>query len=225
MAEQRIAEKLLGMPLFQGMSRDDLNNVITNTRLVFIKYSKGKSIVNEGNPCTSLLFLLAGTIKSEQHADDKSYAVSEYLEAPNVIQPEHIFGLTQRYTKHFTAQTDCNMISISKNEVMRLMDMYEIFRLNLLNIVCTQTQKVFRQPWRKSPNGIRQKITRFAESHCTTPAGKKYIKINMETLGHEIAESRLNVSRELKLMHSEGIITLNRGGMLIPAFERMLQNK
>jgi hypothetical protein len=46
----------------------------------------------------------------------------------------------------------------------------------------------------------------------------------METLAHEISESRLNVSRELNRMHIEGMINIARGQITIPALEHLLSS-
>jgi predicted transcriptional regulator len=54
------------------------------------------------------------------------------------------------------------------------------------------------------------------------PAGEKTLYIKMETLASLIAESRLNVSRELKKMHHDGLIQLTRGMIHVPALEQLL---
>jgi DNA-binding transcriptional regulator LsrR (DeoR family) len=57
------------------------------------------------------------------------------------------------------------------------------------------------------------------------PAGPKTIHIKMEDLARMIAESRLNLSRELNKMHDEGIIRITRGEIYIPALEKLIGNK
>ena len=47
----------------------------------------------------------------------------------------------------------------------------------------------------------------------------------MEDFAHLIAESRLNLSRELNKMDKEGIIQLTRGEIHIPALEDIIGNK
>lgn len=214
--------KLLGLPLFQGMSINDLEQVVTHTKFGFISLSGGRVVVRDGDVCDRLMFLLNGTLRTESVPDDRSYMIAEDMPAPNILQPERLFGLTQRYTRTFKTVTDCEFLYISKQEAMRLSDDFNIFRLNMLNILCTQTQKMTRHPWRKHPLGIRGKIARFMEKRCIKPAGSKTLYIKMEQLGHEINESRLNVSRELNAMNAEGLITLRRCEIYIPALERLI---
>lgn len=214
--------KLLELPLFQGMSRNDLTQVVAHTRFEFIKYPSGKTIIREGDPCTHLTFLVNGSLNAETKADDHSYSIIEELYAPDILQAERIFGLNQRYTKTFVTGSECNMIRLSKAETMTLSDNYEIFRLNLLNIISTHAQKQARIPWRRQPKNTKEKITRFVETHCKKPAGKKTVRIKMERLANEIGESRLNVSHTLNDMQKEGFITLHRSEINIPALEKLL---
>lgn len=210
------------LPLFQGMSSNDLTSVAGKTKFAFHRVEKGKKVVSEGDQCQSLFFLFEGSLQVTSRADDNSYSIVEEMTAPDVIQPERIFGLTQRYTKTFTALTVCRLIGISKAEVLRLSEEHLIFQLNLLNIISTQGQRITHQPWRVRPQGIRNKIIRFVETHSMRPAGEKTLYIKMETLATLIAESRLNVSKELNAMHQEGLINITRGIIHIPALEKLM---
>lgn len=211
------------LPLFQGMSSTDLTSVAGKTKFAFHRVAKGKKVVSEGDQCQHLFFLLEGSLQVTSWADDNSYSMVEEMIAPDVIQPERIFGLTQRYTKTFTALTECRLIGISKAEVLRLSEEHMIFQLNLLNIISTQSQRITHQPWRVRPQGIRNKIIRFVETHSMRPAGEKTLYIKMETLATLIAESRLNVSKELNAMHQEGLINITRGIIHIPALEKLMK--
>ncbi|MCD8290727.1 MAG: Crp/Fnr family transcriptional regulator [Prevotella sp.] len=222
MEKANLHERLLELPLFQGMSRNDLELVISNTKFRYLTIQKGKAIVNEGEMCDRFFFLMEGEISSTKCADDNGYCVIEKLNAPDILQPERIFGLIQRYTRTFKTVTECNFICLGKREMLTLSDSYQIFRLNLLNIISTRSQRLTNIPWHTQAKSIRQKIVRFIEERCLRPAGEKTVSIKMERLGHEIGESRLNVSRELNAMHEEGIIELRRSEIHVPALEKLI---
>ena len=184
MAALQIFDKLLQFPLFQGMSRDDLELVAGHTRFGFSKVMQGKTVVKEGAACTHLFFLINGTIRVESRSDDRSYRVVEKLQAPYILQAEAIFGYNQRYTQTIVAQTDTSFITIDKDEVVRLSEDFLVFRLNLLNIFATQAQKLSHQPWRQCPLSLRERIIRFLVQHCVYPAGPKTFHILMNQLDH-----------------------------------------
>lgn len=222
MAILQIYEKLLLFPLFQGMSRDDLEQVAGHTRFGFSKINAGLTVVAEGDDCRQLYLMINGTLRVETTADDRGYTVKEQLEAPVILQPEVVFGYTQRYTHTYIAQTDANFITVGKDEVLRLSEDFLVFRLNLLNMFATQTQKISRLLWQHVPDSLEDRIVRFFAQRCLYPAGPKVFYILMNRLADELNDSRLDVSRALNALHREGKIVLRRGRVEIPLMERLL---
>lgn len=222
MASLQIYEKLLQFPLFQGMSRDDLELVAGHTRFGFSKVSPGKTAIAEGEACTHLYFLINGTLRVETTADDKGYKVVEHMSAPYILQPEAIFGYSQRYTHTYVVENGANFITIDKDEVLRLSEDFLVFRLNLLNLYATHAQKLSRQFWRYAPVSLSDRIVRFFVQHCVYPAGPKTFHILMNRLAAEVNDSRLDVSRVLNRLQQEGKIVLHRGRVEIPQMERLL---
>lgn len=218
----QIYDQLLQFPLFQGMSRDDLEIVAGHTRFGFSKLSAGKPVVKNGDACHQLLFLINGSVRLQSYADDYGYSVEETVAAPYILQLEAVFGFHQRYTNDFTTLTDVNFLTIDKEEVVRLTEDFLVFRLNMLNLIATQTQKRMRQLWRKAPVSLTERISRFFIQHCAYPAGSKVFNILMERLAAELNDSRLNVSRALNQMQRDGLIELRRGRVIIPQLERLM---
>lgn len=219
--ELSLQNQLVLIPLFQGMSKSELTQVIGQTKLRFLKFAKGKTIKQENDPCDQLMFLINGEIDMITFADDRSYSVEEHFAPPYTLQMEHFFGLTQRYTHTFIARTTCHFVSIDKNDMLKLTDDYIIFRMNLINIISTCAQKAQRTPWRFRDTGTRQQIIRFFEERCSKPAGHKTVRIKIAQLAAELHESRLNVSQELNKMRSEGLLNFTRGIIDIPNFETL----
>ena len=223
MAGLQIYEKLLQFPLFQGMSRDDLEIVAGHTRFGFLKVSAGRQVIRTGEACTHLFFLINGTLRVESFGDENRYSVVEQMSSPYILQQEGIFGYNQRYTHHFYAMTDVNFLTLDKEEVVRLSEDFLVFRLNLLNHFATQTQKLIHQQWRRSPQTLRERIVRFFFQHALYPAGPKTFYILMERLAEELNDSRLNISRTLNAMQVEGLLELHRGRIEIAQLERLLK--
>lgn len=222
MAVLQIYDRLLQFPLFQGMSRDDLEIVAGHTRFGFLKVAAGRQIIRAGDPCTHLYFLINGTLKIESFSDDNRYSVTEQMSSPYILQQESIFGYYQRYTHNFYALTDTNFLTLDKEEVVRLSEDFLVFRLNLINHFATKTQKLIQAQWRRSPQTLRERIVRFFFLHTLYPAGPKTFLILMERLAEEVNDSRLNVSRALNRMQEAGLLELHRGRIEIPQFEHLL---
>ena len=222
MALLQIYDRLLQFPLFQGMSRDDLEIVAGHTRFGFLKMTAGRQVIHAGEPCTHLYFLINGSLKVESFSDDGRYSVVEQMSSPYILQQESIFGYYQRYTHNFYALTDVNFLMLDKEEVVRLSEDFLVFRLNLMNHLATQAQKRIQAQWRRSPQSLQERVVRFFFLHTLYPAGPKTFHILMERLAEEVNDSRLNVSRVLNRLQTMGLLELHRGRIEIPQVERLL---
>lgn len=221
-SEYNIYDKILELPLFQGLSKYELESIVGQRKFGFHKMVEGKTVAKEGSPCHSLQFLLNGILTVITTADDHGYTLTEEMTAPNILQPEHLFGLSQRYSRTFITKSPCSILAIEKDEVVKLSKDSEIFRINLLNILSTQSQKQQRYPWHSQSSQLDKRIIKFIERHCIRPAGPKQLKIKMERLAHELNDSRLNISQALNMMESQQLVILHRGCIEIPAFERLI---
>lgn len=217
----QLYDKLIELPLFIGISTDELSDIVGQTKFGFHKLAVDRPLVSTDDKCTQLFFLMSGTLRVVSYADNYRYRIEEELSAPAVIQPEHLFGLQQRYTKDFIAHTDCSLLSLDKAEVLRLLDSYLIFRLNLLNSISMQTQRMSRIPWRQQSSDIRQQFVNFLRLRCLTQAGCKVLRIRMEELAKELHQSRLNVSRMLNALQNEGLLTISRGIIIVLQLETL----
>ncbi|MBR4897776.1 MAG: Crp/Fnr family transcriptional regulator [Prevotella sp.] len=220
--ELKIYEQLQQFTLFQGLSRTELLQMAGNTKFGFVKMSAGKTLVREGEQCTQLQFLINGQLAANSVSDDGSYRIEEQLQAPWMLQPEALFGASTRYVITIRTLSEAHFITLSKDEVLRLLDDFLIIRLNLLNVLATQSQRRGHQPWRSCPMTLEARIVRFLIDHAVYPAGAKTVYILMERLAQELNDSRLNVSRALNAMQASGLLQLHRGRIEVPSLERLL---
>lgn len=222
MSALHLYDKLLQFTLFQGMSHADLMEVVTHTKIGFHKFPKGKRLVSVGEPCDSLSFLINGSLQAEHIADNRAYRVVERLSAPYLPEPERLFGIRQQYVNTYTTLSDVNLITIDKQEVMLLLETQLVFRLNMFNLMATETQRLLHHPWRTCPKSLRERIIQFFFAHCQYPAGHKTFYILMRQLADQLNDSRLNISDALNQIQADGLLTLHRGRIEIPMLERLL---
>ena len=216
-----IHDSLGRFPLFQGMSKRELTEIVGQTRFDFSRHGAGSTIATEGSPCESLLFLLNGTITLCRHSDDYSCIVEEHLPAPSLFFVPHLFGLQRRHGGTYIARDQCETLAIAKEEVLHLIDRYDIFRINLLNFLSTRVQRLSHRPFRPYPHNLREKICRYLSDRCVHPGGEKDFRVKMEQIAMEIGESRLNVSHELHAMERDGLLALGRSLVHVNAMEKM----
>jgi CRP-like cAMP-binding protein len=223
MPSLKLYDHLLSFPLFQGLSRTELLQLAGNTKFGFMKHNGDAIIAREGTPCQQLFFLISGSLELTTQSDDGGYQLSEQLAAPWMVQPEALFGVRPRYSGTWRTACPCHLITLSKDEVLRLLDDFLIIRLNLLNILSTQAQRRAAHQWHSAPQTLRQRFQRFLLYRCTWPAGPKELRILMTRLAAELGDSRLDISRMLNQLQEERLLTLHRGRISIPSLEKLLQ--
>jgi CRP-like cAMP-binding protein len=215
-------DQLLQFQLFQGMSRSELLQMAGYTRFGFQKVAAGEWLVRDGDACQQLFFLVRGSLSLATSAADHAYTVVEQLQAPWLLQPEALFGLTPHYTCSVRTTADCQFITLKKDEVVRLLDDFLIFRVNMLNLLATTSQRLWHRRWRPAPLSLQERVIRFFTDHVVYPAGPKEVHILMTQLARQVSDTRLNVSRVLNALQERELVRLQRAVIVIPSLEQLL---
>lgn len=134
-------EILMALPLFHGVSYTRLSEVVGNTKLHFLKYLDGDSIVEAGEPCTHLKFLISGNARLSIVNADGRFRVSQTLDSPDVIAPDFLFGRATAYPCTATAIGSAGILQIAKGDYIKLLNSDPIFLFNFLNMLSVNAQK------------------------------------------------------------------------------------
>ncbi|MCD8289352.1 MAG: Crp/Fnr family transcriptional regulator [Prevotella sp.] len=219
----QFANTLLTTPLFQGMCRADLQDVIKTLGLAVERKHKGEIIIAAGEACGSVTIVLDGTVSVATRSTDSSYEIIETLVAPQQFQAERLFGQRMLFTSTVKAAAPCRTITIAKRDVLSLFDKYDIFRINLLNQLVVKLQREEARNWSATHYPLPRRIALFILRHCQYPAGAKTLRITMNALAAELNASRINVSNALNSLRAQGLIELTRGIIRVPALETLYE--
>lgn len=223
--ETNFFDRLLELPLFQGIGRDEFWEIVEKARFDFRKFPAGSSIAEQDALCGSLHFVIHGEVRSQRRSDDHRYVFSEWLHAPLVLQPASLFGLTTRYTRDYLADGPVELFEVDKRTVRDVLFEYTTFRFNYLNLLSFQAQQMQRRAWRPLSPDLTCRFIDFLAARCERPAGRKELKVKMEHLADELDATRLNVSRMLNGLRRRGFVELRRERVVIPAFQDLLRGR
>jgi CRP-like cAMP-binding protein len=212
-------EKMQLLPLFQGLSFRELSEIVEWMKMDFYQFRSGDNLVNQGDKCTSITFVISGVVCAEYMDAKGRFVLSETLASPLVLEPYNIYGMHQSYTRTYWMKTDGGGLVIPKNVFNELLRRYQIIRTNFMNTICTRLQYHEKEMSNLAMLNIRGKILKTIMSVSCTSKGHKLLKIKMETLADIIGVTRLNVSRELNKMQQEQLINIRRGTIEIFKFE------
>lgn len=201
---------LLQLPLFQGMSRTELSEVVEKVKLHFLRIEAKKKIFSQGESCNKLVFLLSGELTSEIHAPCGTFSLIETFDKPQMIEPYSLFGKRPSYKATYTAKNDVSLLTIDKQYIYGVLDKYEVFRMNLLNLLSNKAEQLHTHIWSISPQPLEGRLAHFVRSLCSTPHGPKTLRIKMDDLATLLDDTRLNISRVLNKWQQSGIIEMHR---------------
>lgn len=215
-------DTLLSLPLFQGMSQTDFNSLLQKIRLDFVRYAQGDLIIGKGDHCRSLAFLINGTVESSRSGMDGRFTFVESIDSPSLIEPYSMFGRAGLYQRTYTAASACSFLMVDKQYIYTELGKYNICRMNLLNILSGRAQQLDNYIWSIDGQTLRGRIIRFIQGLSDIQNGAKRLNIKMNDLATVMDATRLNVSRELNALEAEGLISLRRKEIYIPALENLI---
>lgn len=220
--EQAFFNRLLLLPLFQGIGRGEFVEIAQSIRIGFQRVHREHVVVRQDELCSCLYFVLHGNVCISRESDDHRYTLTEWQDLPLVVQPEVLFGLSTRYTRTYTVTRSAEIIAVDKAAVRDLLFDYPTFRINYLNLVSTQVQMANRQLWHPLPDSLARRFVFFVAMRSLRPAGRKELRIMRTDLADALLTTSANVSRMLHDLQSADLLVSGRGHISIPVFEKLL---
>lgn len=140
-----IFDKLLHLPLFQGVSQERLEEIVAKIPFHFLKFKKGEKIISSGDSCTHVRFVISGKVKMEYESKPLKFKISHELSAPEVISPDYLFGLDTSYPFNVTALESCGILQVAKQDYITILRSDNVFLYNILNYLSRNSQSVKTQ--------------------------------------------------------------------------------
>jgi len=208
--EYSMYNTLLGLPLFQGMSKAELSEIIERVKFHFLKIEDKQTIFLQGEPCNKMSFLLGGELQSETTAPCGTFSFIEVFNTPMILEPQSLFGCRPCYKATYTARGAASLLTIDKQYIYSVLNSYEVFRINFFNQLSYKAEQIHERVWSISPQHIEGRLIYFIRNLCTTLQGTKILRAKMEDLAHLLDDTRLNISQILNKWQKEGLIEMRR---------------
>ncbi|MDE7024883.1 MAG: Crp/Fnr family transcriptional regulator [Paramuribaculum sp.] len=201
-----IYEIFMALPLFHGVSRQRILQVVESTRFHFLKFADGESIVTAGEECSHVKFVISGSVRVIIANSDSRFRVGQTLEAPDVIFPDFLFGRDTHYPCSATAIGDTGVLQISKAEYVKILSCDEIFLYNLLNHLSMNAQKSIDGVLALTTGSLERRIA-FWIMALTQPSGKDILlECRQRDLYSLFGVQRTSFMATLESMKQRGLI-------------------
>ena len=140
-------DKLLKLPLFQGLSRNDLTVILEKVKVEFRSYMPNECMIRQNDVCAEMIFILDGKVKACTHDATYKFSLCEEICSETLIEPYSLFGLRPHYNASYQAETSTNILVIKKMYILPLLCKYDIFNLNCFNLLSSRVQNLQQKLW------------------------------------------------------------------------------
>ena len=205
-----IYDTILSLPLFQGIERLRLIDVLEKISLHFEKYQKDDIIVQKGKDCRQLIFLLKGNVICETVDKSGKFSIYEKIKGQAVLYPAFLFGKDTRYPATIKAADNVSIMSVGKRQVFDLLREEELFLLNFLNIVSNKAQTSFDKITSLSGTDLKKNLAFFILSLTEKGSSDIHIKSSQQDLADFFGVARPSLLKAVNELTEAGIIKYRR---------------
>jgi len=210
-------------PIFRGISEEELSSLFGQVHYQVKSYQKNDLIVSGGDICDRLLIVQKGSVKAEMTDYSGKTIKIEDIEAPRPLATAFLFGKENRFPVTVSANNPVEIISIQKEEFIKMLQLNSLILNNYLNAISTRAQFLSEKLKFLSFKTIRQKIAHF----LLEKAGDRLLTIELQQSQEQLAEmfgvARPSLARALGEMIQEGLIETQRRTIRILDKDRMNQ--
>ena len=214
-------EMLLSLPLFQGVSRERLLEVIEKTPFHFLKFQDGATVAAAGERCDNLRFIISGSVRLETASRSRRVTVGETLSSPGVIGPEYLFGLDTNYPFCATARGACGIMQVTKASYMSILMSDPIFVINVLNILSRNSQRGAANALALSSGSVAERLAHFVLTLTHQGAQEITVTFRQKDLCAVLGTQRTSLMTALSRLADEGVISYSVNEIAIPDRSRL----
>lgn len=191
-------EKIMLIPLFTGLSHDQISHFLEKTSISFSQFKENEYICKKGDPVNTLVCILDGEI-SVQHelGENNVIIIEEIIDSPVSINSDRLFGIERSSSVTVKALRKTGIMEFKKKDFIKLLDTNEIFRLNYLNNLsykAQSTESIFKNyPFKSTLDFINSLLriftTKSAKSvrlHFNVEELSAYTGLNIEEINTDL---------------------------------------
>lgn len=197
---------LLKAPLFSGMMLTEIMSVISVTPYHIRKYSPGAMISQSGDPVSSFMMVISGTVKGEMVDFSGRVIKIEDIPASGALASAFIFGNRNRFPVNVVAISETSLMIIEKADFIKFLKRNDKLLINFLDMISNRSQFLTEKIKFLNFKTIRGKFAQYILQ--ATGLDKSEIKLAMtqNDLAEYFGVARPSIARVLGELENEGII-------------------
>lgn len=194
------------LPLFHGVSPQQLSALIEKMPFHFLKFGDGERIITEGDTCTHVRFVVSGKVRVSMQFTHLKVIVEQTLEAPNVLGPDYLFGLDTTYPFNVTAEGECGIMQLRKADYVNIVQADKVFLFNILNYLSRNSQRFTAGLLAMKQGSVTERLALIVSILTTQLSSDITISFLQKDLCTLLGTQRTTLIHALDILKDEGII-------------------
>ena len=129
------------LPLFKGISADQLSTLLEKTCVEFVNFEDGQIIAAPDDPVVFLNYVMGGRARIEHLFKEVDLKIVETVGHGALLAPTHLFGLNTVFNVRISAIGKTSILRFTKDRFMDIIESDRIYLFNFLNYLSAAAQR------------------------------------------------------------------------------------
>lgn len=137
----KMYDLMLQLPIFQGLSYEQLTGIVEKIPFSFSKYAPLGKIHEAGDACDTVTFVLGGTVRQTTPTFGGRIHIIQDFEGPHTLSFYYLFGAETHYISDLVAVENTGIMQVEKSQFLKMLQQNNIMLVNVMNMLSTHAQK------------------------------------------------------------------------------------
>ena len=212
--------------LFKNKSPEEIAGLLASTNYKIDSFQENQVIFSPLQTADKMGIILSGAVDVQKLFPTGKVVIMERKKSPDLLGESCIFSRLEHYSDTVCASKPCQIFFLFKTEILALFAKDKDFMLNFLESTSNSTLLLKHKIGILSLDSIQEKIAGFlihAQKHAEQANGSNQVTLpfSKKAWAEYMDVSRTSLSRELRKLETEGIISFDKRLIEIKDWERL----
>lgn len=198
-------EMIMDLPLFKGVSKDQISLFLEKTHIDFKNYGVGEILASMGDPVSMVRFVISGDISLIHPLEEVGITIEERSGFGKVLGADRLFGMATGYPYNAVAKTKTSIMEFSKAQYVNLLHSDSIYMLNFFNYLSLRAQRPVDSEIKYCHGDIMSRMCLLISIMTEPAAGEIVIRGDAKALGDYCCCDEATVNAWKTMLVKEGL--------------------
>lgn len=202
-------------PYFADLEPEAFDQLCRYAKHVTLK--RGTTIFSKGDPGTSLIAVISGTVKISISSPEGRNAILNLIEAGEIFGEIALLDGLSR-TADAIANSNCELFVIDRREFIPFVRSQPALAMKFIELLCTRLRRTSDQVeqviLQDLPGRLASALLRLSDKHKSEPQGRT-ISITQQEISEMVGMTRESINKQLRAWAARGWVRLEHGAIVV----------